>query len=222
MCASRPSQTLNPPLGGARLSVELQGLVEAFAERKVTMREMLEAMHGRGYNLFLALLAFPFCTPIPLPGVSTLFGLVITLIGLRLALGRKPWLPARLLDKQLPAKFFPRLIRATRRVVGWLELLLKRRLTRVMEWGLARRGMGLMIGVCGSLLLLPLPIPFSNFMPAMTVLLLAIALMEDDGYVALAGGCFFVLTLAFFAALGWGGFEGIDWLKERFAGEQPV
>jgi hypothetical protein len=37
--------------------------------------------------------AFPFCTPIPLPGFSLPFGLVIAIIGLRLALGQKPWLP---------------------------------------------------------------------------------------------------------------------------------
>lgn len=212
------ASSLNPPLAGTRLSAELQQLIDAFGERAISLRDVVEVMHGRGYNLLLLLLALPFCTPIPLPGVSTVFGLLIALMGLRLALGRKPWLPDRLLDQRLPDRFFPRLLSATRCVVSWLECLLKRRFTRLMGLGLVRRGLGLLIGLSGLLLLPPLPIPFSNFLPALTVVLLAAALMEDDGGVALVGAGFFVLTLAFFGVLGWGGFEGVDWLRHHFGG----
>ncbi len=107
---------VNPVPVGSRLSAELGRLIAAFAERAVCLREVLEVTHGRGFNLILILLAFSFCTPIPLPGVSTPFGLVIAFIGLRLALGQKPWLPARLLDKQLPPRFFPRFLAATRQI----------------------------------------------------------------------------------------------------------
>jgi hypothetical protein len=223
--SSRPAP---PPVGGGRLSSELQGLLDAFSERAVRVREVLEVTHGRGFNLLLILLAFPFCTPIPLPGVSTPFGLVIAFVGLRLALGQKPWLPARLLDKRLPPRFFPRFLAATRRLVRGLEFCLKPRGARIMQWPLVRRCMGLMIFCAGLLLLLPLPIPFSNFLPALTVVLLAAALLEDDGCVAVAGGGVFLLTLAFFTAIFWGGTEVINWLEQRFGGildpdyEQPT
>jgi hypothetical protein len=199
-----------------KLSTELQGLIDAFAERAVRLRDVLEVMQGRGYNMLLVLLAFPFCTPIPMPGVSTPFGLIIALVGLRLALGQKPWLPVSLLEKRLPDGFFPRLLSATRRLIIWLECFLKPRLTRIMRWRLTRQSIGMMIGVSGLLLLLPLPIPFSNLLPAMTVVLLASALIEDDGFIAVLGACFFLLTLTFFAGIGWGGAEGMDWLKDRF------
>lgn len=219
---------VNPPAAGRRLSGELQRLIGAFSERAVCLREVLEVTHGRGFNLLLLLLAFPFCTPIPLPGVSTPFGLVIAFIGLRLALGQKPWLPARLLDKQLPSRFFPRFLAATRRLVRGLEYFLKPRFIQLMAWRLVRRSMGLIIFCSGLLLLLPLPIPFSNFLPAMTIVLLAAAMLEDDGGVAMAGGGVFILTLAFFSLIFWGGTEVVDWLEERFGGildpdyEQPA
>ncbi|MHB9006272.1 MAG: exopolysaccharide biosynthesis protein [Limisphaerales bacterium] len=222
-----PSWPAVLPTGG-RLSTELQRLIEAFSERTVRLREVLEVTHGRGYNLLLILLAFPFCTPIPLPGVSTPFGLVIAFLGLRLALGQKPWLPARLLDQQLPPRFFPRLMAATRRLVGGLEYFLQPRLTRAMQWPPVRQGMGFVILCSGLLLLLPLPIPFSNFLPAFTIVLLAASMLEDDGYAAVAGGAVFLLTLGFFALLVWGGTEVVDWLEDRFGGildpdyEQPV
>lgn len=205
-----------PDIIRPRLSTELQGLIDAFGERMVRLRDVLEVMQGRGYNMLLVLLAFPFCTPIPMPGVSTPFGLIIALIGLRLALGQKPWLPARLLQKRLPDRFFPRLLSATRCLTSGLEFFLKPRLIRIMRWRLTRQGMGMMIGVSGLLLLLPLPIPFSNLLPAMTVVLLAASLIEDDGCVAVLGACFFLLTLGFFAGIGWGGAESIEWLKDRF------
>ena len=197
-----------------RLSEELQRLILAFAERSVRLREVLEVMHGRGYTMLLILLGFPFCTPIPLPGFSMPFGLLVAFIGLRLALGQKPWLPARLLDTRLPPKFFPRLLAATRRLVRWLELFLKSRLSHLLRWRLVRQGMGAMILFCGLLLTLPLPIPFSNGLPALTVLLLASAMLEEDGYFAIAGTGAFVLTLAFFAALLWGGAEVAGIIKE--------
>lgn len=89
-----------------RLSEEIAGLLGVFAERSVTLREVMEVLRGRAYTLLLILLVLPFCTPIPLPGISTPFGLVVAVIGFRLALGQKPWLPARLLDTQLPASIF--------------------------------------------------------------------------------------------------------------------
>ncbi|MEO7599781.1 MAG: exopolysaccharide biosynthesis protein, partial [Opitutus sp.] len=76
-------------------------ILREFEVETVTLREVMAVLHGRGYVLFVMLLALPFSTPIPIPGLSTPFGLVIALIGVRLALGQKPWLPARLLDTRL-------------------------------------------------------------------------------------------------------------------------
>jgi hypothetical protein len=201
-----------------RLSEELVRLIAAFAERSVRVREVLDVMHGRGYDMLLILLAIPFCTPIPLPGFSTPFGLTIAFIGFRLAVGQKPWLPTRILDANLPAGFFPRFLSATCRLVRGLEYFLKPRLCHVLRWRPVRHGMGLMILVAGCLLLLPLPIPFSNFLPAFTVVLLSAAMLEEDGYFAVAGFGMFLLTLIFFTAIFWGGVEVVHWLEHRFGG----
>jgi hypothetical protein len=199
-----------------RLSDEIGRLVAAFAERSVRLREVLEVMRGRGYTMLLVLLTIPFCTPIPLPGFSTPFGAVVAFIGLRLALGQKPWLPARLLDVQLPAKFFPRLLSAARRMVQWLERFLKPRASYIFHWRFVQHGIGAIIFLCGVLMMLPLPIPFSNGLPALTVLLLSAATLEKDGYFAIAGGILFLVTLAFFAVIFWGGTEVVHLLRELF------
>ena len=210
------SPVSGPPAPPRHFSEEVERLIAAFAERAVRLRDVLEVMHSRGYTVLLILLALPFCTPIPLPGLSGPFGLVIAFIGLRLALGRKPWLPARLLDTQLPPKFFPRFLAATRRFLRWLEHFLKPRLGHLVRWPVARRFVGAMICVCGLLMALPFPIPFSNGLPALAVVLLAAAMLEEDGYFAIAGGVVFLLALAFFAAILWGGAEIVNYLKDAF------
>ncbi len=202
------------PVCPPRFSEELEELTAALAERTMRLRDVLEVTRPRGYTVLLILLSFPFCTPIPLPGFSTPFGLVVALIGLRLAFGQKPWLPARMLDTQLPQKFLARFVAETRRPVRWLEVLLKPRLGWFLRWPLAQHGMGGMILVSGVLLMLPLPIPFTNGLPALTILLLALAMLEEDGGCAIAGGAMFVLTLAFFAALLWGGAEAAGYIKK--------
>jgi hypothetical protein len=213
----------NPPSApqARRLSEELQRLVEAFAERSVRLREVLEVMHGRGYTMLLVVVTFPFCTPLPMPGLSIPFGLVVAFIGLRLSLGQKPWLPARLLDTALPASFVPRVLAAARYLVQRLERILKPRAQRFLNWRFMRHAMGIMIFVCGLLMMLPLPIPFSNGLPAMSVLLLSAAILEQDGYVAMAGGGVFVVTLGYFAAIFWGGAEVVELLSDRFGGFLP-
>ena len=201
-----------------RLSEEIEALIAEFGERPLRLREVMAVLRGRAYTLLLLLLAIPFCTPIPLPGLSTLFGVMIALIGFRLALGQKPWLPQRLLDTTLPPGFFTRVLRGARRLVRFLEAFLRPRLSQLVEARIFRHGSGVIILVCGLLLLLPLPIPFSNGLPALTVVLLAGAMLERDGYCLVAGLIAFVLALCFFGALGWGGAEGVGWLKGWFGG----
>ena len=206
------------PDAGARLSDDLLRLVTASGERPVTLREVIAVTEGRVYTLPLVLLALPFCTPIPLPGFSTVFGLVIVLFALRLTLGQRPWLPARLLDRPLPRGIFPLILRSARRMVRLLESVLRPRLTYLFDRQVTRCVCGLAIVASVVLLLLPLSIPFSNFLPALSVILIAVSLTERDGVMLLAGFGLFAITAAFFATIFLGGAAVVRWLEERFDG----
>jgi hypothetical protein len=189
------------------LSSQLGRLAAQFKDRPVRLGELADVLQLRGYNALLIFLAFPFVTPVPLPGFSTVFGLVIALLGVRMMLAQKPWLPARLTARQLPARFLPKLLLVASRGFGKLEKLLKPRLLYPEYPAVFQRASGVIVAVCGALLLLPLPVPFSNALPALTIILLAAAGLERDGAVFIAGCAQFVLCLGFFAALGLGGSE---------------
>jgi len=206
-----------PPPRARRLSEEIDALLRIVAERPLRLREMLVAMQGRAYMLLLILLSLPFCTPIPIPGLSTVLGGIIALIGLRLSLRLTPWLPARLLDAKLSPKLVSTLLHAARKTAKWIEVLFKPRLSFLVDFLLLHHVYGAMICISGLLLMLPLPIPLSNILPAITIIFLAAALLERDGYFVIAGVLAFVFDAAFFSAIFLGGAAVINWLGDLAA-----
>jgi len=193
-----------------RFSQELRQLAQKFADRPTTLSEILAATQGRGFDLLLLLIGLPFVTPVPLPGFSAPFGLVVLVIGARLALGRRPWLPEKLLQRKLPPQFIARVLTTASRVVRWLEVLLRPRLRFLHEQRAYRRIAGTLIMLSGLLMVLPLPLPLTNGRPALTVVLLAAGAMERDGLFFLAGCATFTATLAYFGLLAFGGAHLID------------
>ena len=204
--------TPGDPARPRKLSEELALILREFEVENVTLREVIGLLHGRGYLLLVMLISLPFCTPIPLPGLSTPLGLIIAIIGVRLALGAKPWLPARLLDLRLPPAIFTKVFAITQRIILWFERLLRPRLLWLTASGGLRQLHAIPIVICAALLLLPLPIPFSNTIPAWGIMLIAGGLLERDGGFILAGHIAALLAIAFFAVIGIFGVEAFDFL----------
>jgi hypothetical protein len=202
---------------GLRFSEELLRLEQKSQEQKVSIGDIMALLKERAYTFLLLLLSLPFIQPIPIPGLSTPFGLVIALIGVGFLLGQKPWLPDRLLKIELSKTFLAVALRVTRRLVGILEVMLRPRIISL----LANRSMQRLQGFCilgsGLLLCLPLPIPFTNMFPAITVIVFASATLGKDGFFYLGGIFCFGITVAFFALIGFGGLAGVAWIYEWLA-----
>jgi hypothetical protein len=193
------STPVRPP---RKLSVELAELRDRSAAGAVTLREVIYLLGGRAYTLLVLLLALPFITPIPLPGLSTPFGLAIALIALRLSLGQRPWLPKNLQRKQLPPGFFGRVFAVAEKVLRFFEKFLRPRLTFLIDTPLLVQLHAVVMLLAAVALLLPLPIPFTNSFPAWAILLLAAGLLERDGACVLAGYIVFALGVLYFLFLG--------------------
>lgn len=189
-------------------------MVANFAGEDLRLRDLMDRFQGRIYTLFLILLCLPFCQPIALPGLSTPFGVIIALLGIRFAVRQQPWLPGRLLDIRIPAGLLLRVVSAGAKLLGYLEKGLRPRIITLFDLRSIQFAGGTVIALCGVLLLLPLPVPLSNLLPALAVILIAASFSERDGLVLLLGGVVFLITLAFFAAIFFGGAEAMMWLKD--------
>ena len=201
-----------------KLSEELADLRSHLAEQPVTLQEVILVLRGRAYLLLVILLALPFCAPIPLPGLSTPLGLGIALISLRLALGQRPWLPGKLLRRQLPAGFFSKIFAAATGIIRLLEKFLRPRATLLVDVGLLRQMHAVMMLIAALVLLLPLPIPLTNTFPAWVILLIAGGLLERDGIAIAVGYAVFAAGGLYFLFLGGAVHQLFDAFRRLLAG----
>ncbi len=186
------------------LAHELQALGEHFNGRPAAVGEVFDSLGPRASALLVVVCALPFSTPISIPGLSTPFGFVILLLAWRYFCGLPPWLPERLRRVELPADFFAKLIKASSRMVGWLERRLHTRwvvLTNA-EWKL--RLHTVVVILAALLLMIPLPPlpPFTNTLPALVAVVLTFSVLKRDGLGVLAGYGVFLFTVGYF--IFWG------------------
>ena len=183
-----------------KFSDELHLLAARFDEQTVTLRELIDALGARASALLAVILALPFCSPITIPGLSVPFGLVISVLTLRFALGLPPWLPARLLDVKLPPRFFRAVLEGASKFIGVIERQLRPRWLWLTETEALRRLHMAVVGAGAVLLLLPIGgIPFTNTLPALVVVIGTLGVLERDGVAVATAYGFLVLTIIYFA-----------------------
>ena len=180
------------------------------SDPELRLGELIEAMGDRGHGLLIAALALPNVLPVYLPGLSAVFGLPLVFVALQLVLGRhRLWLPKALLDRAISRPLVARMAAALAPWLARLERALKPRWPEIMG-PVGERLAGLLAVLLG--LLLSLPIPLTNIPLSAPLVLLGLALAEEDGLmllIALALGAIvavIVLSLAgalFLAAIAW-------------------
>ena len=132
--------------------------------------------------VFAIFLIIPFLVPVSIPGVSTVFGLLITLIGVGVMTNRMPWLPQRLMDRRVRTENLARAFEHGSKLVARLERFLHPRLSALTRSGGVNRFNGLMVVVAGLLLMVPLGfVPFSSTLPGLAILFLAVGMLQKDG-----------------------------------------
>jgi hypothetical protein len=180
-----PSHARALPPVRARLAEDLKRLVELADGRALPVAHAVSAMEDRGYAFGVLLLAFPFVLPVPSLGMALPIGTFLALAGLVLARGGTPSLPGFLQRREIA---YPAL-RALAGAAGRARRLggvLRPRLSS-MTAGPARAAVGVSLACAAFILALPIPLPLSNFFPAVAILLLAVGLIEGDGVLVLAG-----------------------------------
>lgn len=185
-----------------KLSATLRKLIGKLDGHTITLRELMASIGEQGLLLVCAIASLPFLIPVSIPGVSTVFGAAIIMISIAITLNRMPWLPARILDKQMQtSKLLPALEKGIS-IVSKLDNYIRPRLPALTGSLFANRINGLAIMAAGILLMLPLGlIPFSNTLPAVAILLFSAGMIQRDGFFVVGGYAFLVLTVVYFSVL---------------------
>jgi hypothetical protein len=193
-----------------KLSDDLRSILDRAGGKALSLRQIVDILHGRGIDVVIIILVLPFCQPIPLPGLSTPFGLALMLVGLRIALRQRPWLPDWMLRREISNETLTKIINGAVAVAKRLEKLIHPRMRFMKHWWSFNAVNGLAIVSSSFLLMLPLPIPFSNTIPAWSILLLALGMMEEDGAVIILGYLMAGAAWTYLAALWLVGEAGLN------------
>lgn len=216
--ADRPQQAREP--GSVALGGQLARIIDELPADKLTLGELLEVFGDEGLLLLTMLLTLVFLIPVSIPGVSTVFGAAILLVGISRLVGRPLWLPRRLRDKALPAdKLRPGLGRG----MVWVRRLEKisrpHRLRGFVEGRAPDLINNLAFIVAALLLMAPFGfVPFSNTLPALALLFFSAGLIQRDGGAILLGHLASLGTIVYFGILIGGGSVAAHELWQRMTG----
>lgn len=180
------------------VSAVLRAVIDSAKGEHITIREIVEAFGERAFGFMLILFSLPNCIPTP-PGMSGIIGAPVLLFGLQMLLGhRRPWLPGFLLRRSIPVATFKRLIDVTEPRLKKLESYCKPRLTQLFSL-FGDRMVGL-FAILVSLSVL-IPFPFTNVPPSIALVIVSIAVMEEDGYFLIAGYLLGLIGLTYTATV---------------------
>ncbi len=153
---------------------------------EITLGKIVDQVEGEALLILCLISILPFMQPIPIPGLSSLLGLIILLQGLGLMIWQKPILTPKMKNVVIGHERFETIYLAavkftslTSKLSMFKHPVTKSRLSHVI--------CGLAIVISSAFLSLPLPIPLSNFIPALSIFLICVGLLEEDLLLILMG-----------------------------------
>ena len=171
----------------AKLSTELdRTFLQGDRTESITLRDLLDLASERTFGFLFVLLALPSALPVPAPGYSVPFGILLFLLAMQLVIGAKqPWLPPAWLDRGIKPETANGIIR---KAIPWLqrvEVFSRPRLTALCTSRLGSAAIGLVVALLACSMMIP--IPGTNTIPAMGIFLIGFGLLDDDGFISLVG-----------------------------------
>lgn len=204
----------------ASLGEQLDAIIRDLPPDRITLGELLLVFGDEGLLLLTILLTLVFLIPVSIPGVSTVFGAAILLVGVSRVGGRPLWLPAKLRARPLPAdRLKPALVGGMKWVRRMERVSRPHRLPFLVRGRAALLVTNLAFVLAALLLMAPFGfIPFSNTFPALALLFYAVGLIQRDGVAVLLGHLANIGTMIYFAILIGGGGVLAHGLWQRFTG----
>lgn len=189
------------------LGEKIELIIQKMPPVEVTLVEIMDIVGADSLLLLTIFLSLIFLVPVSIPGVSTVFGSAVLLIGITRLFARKLWLPERIATRKLSAE---KLRDGFKKALTWFHRLEKvskpHRLRALTSKGLMTVFNNLSFILAALLLMMPFGlIPFSNTLPAVALIFLAIGMMQQDGVSILLGNLSNVATIAYFGFLIAGG-----------------
>ncbi|MBX3597350.1 MAG: exopolysaccharide biosynthesis protein [Rhizobiaceae bacterium] len=202
-----------PRLRRSRRLSEVFAQLARDAEGPVTLDHICKSLGARAFAPMLVLFAGLNLLPLP-PGSSAVLGFPLILIAAQMVSGRRrTWLPRIIGKRSLSADQFRNLMGSLIPRLAKMEQLIKPR-----YWPFWRRQGERVVGGISLFMaiVVTLPIPGGNWLPAFCTTLLGLSLLERDGILFALGSVVGVIAITvivgIFTAAGFAGHAILAWL----------
>jgi len=186
-----------PPRSGLRAL--LARLTQGDPDEVLPLNTLLHGLGRQSFGMLLLIATVPAFVPIPGVG-GAIGGPLVLLVGVQLLIGlKRPWLPKLIARRGPKRSTLNKLERAISRWMQYLERLVRPRLPLLLDHWLMSLATGLQLVVLA--LLLALPIPFTNVLFGLILLLYALAMLERDGVLLLAAWAAGLAAIVFFGII---------------------
>ena len=161
----------------------LRDAAAAFREEGVSMRAMAQAHGPEAHGTLLLLLGMP-CL-LPVPGVGTVLGVGMAALAVAMWRGQgEPCLPQRVANLELPRHWARRVLEGLASAYETAGHHAKARLSHLAgpTW---RSAVAVAVGLMAIIVVLP--VPFGNLLPALALMLIGLGLVFRDGIAVILG-----------------------------------
>ena len=190
----------------APASTVLQGLLDDAPADQFTLAWLLGHLHRRSFGFIMLLLALVAM----LPGISYVAGLLLAVPALEMIAGRvAPVFPRRIATRPLPMRHLARAVRRAIPVLRYLEKAIHPRWHTPLE--VTKRVVGVVVLMLTVLLLLA-PVPMIQVVPALVIVLISLAYLEEDGVLLLIALLIAVALSAITGVAVWKMVAGAVWI----------
>ena len=174
------------PSSSRRFSQALAETIQNMPGEQIAFGSLAKGLGYRTYGLLLVLLSLPNAIPISgFIGLSTLTAFLMLILAVQLSvLIESPWMPKFIAKRHIAKASLLKALNVVTPYIQKIEPLIKPRWAFLDEpWALH------FIGVLTAVfcLVMVLPIPFSNFGPALAMFLIGLGMLERDGVFVTAG-----------------------------------
>ncbi len=181
-----------------------------FPGARITLGEMAEAFGDRAFGLLILLL----CLPSLLPGMASVFGIPMLILGVQMGMGKRtPKLPRFIARQSIKREDLLRLAGGNSSWIKRIEQYVKPR-PGFFASPLGDKIVGWLTVYCAIMLILPGP--GTNGPPAFGNIVMALGVVESDNRVIGIGavltllGCIFATVVI--GALIWVGIKALGWM----------
>jgi len=202
--------------GSRRTSQLLRHFVASHTEPRISLGALRDALDDRGFGVLLFIFALPNLVPVNIPLLSAVLGVPLVLLAAQLSYGRhKPWFPDWLTSQSFPREGFVAVVNRALPFLERVEKVLRPRLTVLLSWT-GERLVGIAILILA--VVLTLPIPFANWLPACGIAVCGLAIVEKDGVAVLVGLALGIASVIVAATVVIGLVKAFLFFLERVAG----